>query len=142
MQWVHYSTTTRENVSPARLLLCLCNLRHTDISFIFITATFLYNCTMSLQFAAYSVRKLYICACIQHWISYTVCAWRLNGLLWTLRINNIAIITNSLENVASYDKKTEQDYRLAVLKYNERIRKIQNKLKLEELALNNFLKKS
>lgn len=32
-------------VSPARLLLCLCNLRHTDIYFfIFITATFLYNC--------------------------------------------------------------------------------------------------
>lgn len=48
----------------------------------------------------------------------------------------------SLENLTSFEKKTEQDYRLAVLKYNKHINtKNTTKLKLEELALNNLKKK-
>lgn len=90
----------------------------------------LYNCYIPLyllQSAAYSVRKLYICACI----------------LPTLNSKNKQHRNHySLENLTSFEKKTEQDYRLAVLKYNKHINtKNTTKLKLEELALNNLKKK-
>lgn len=73
------------------------------------------------------MRKLYICACI----------------LPTLNSKNKQNRNHySLENLTSFEKKTEQDYRLAVLKYNKHINtKNTTKLKLEELALNNLKKK-